>query len=114
MNVRMMTYGAVAALLLGATITACSSDGTTSDDFESTTSFGAGGSSFASTGSNMGTGPTGTTSGAGAGNVAPPELPPEEQEPEKTCEELDPTKNAVLYLSADDSNSMASPAFLGY
>lgn len=34
--------------------------------------------------------------------VAPPDKPP-------TCDELDSSKPAVLYLSADDSNSMGSP-----
>lgn len=52
----------------------------------------------------------GSTTGAGAG--APQPIPPREPEPEEVpaCEDLDPTKPLVLYLSADDSNSMASAA----
>lgn len=70
-----------------------------------------------------GSGPTGTTGsggdvsvGAGGGGLgegeddAPPPLPPEEEPEDVTCEDLDPTSPVVLYLSADDSNSMASPA----
>lgn len=58
---------------------------------------------------------TGTTTGmGGAGGGShedPPEQPPEDAGPdaEFTCEGLDPDQPVVLYLSADDSNSMASP-----
>ena len=36
--------------------------------------------------------------------------PPEEEEEVPACAELDDSKPLVLYLSADDSNSMGSPA----
>jgi Ca-activated chloride channel family protein len=91
-------------------------------------------------GSGTGPGASGTTSGAGPGSVSaagttgsgygeggdwggsgggsgddgdepPPSLPPPEEEPEEvTCDDLDATQPLVLYVSADDSNSMASPA----
>jgi Ca-activated chloride channel family protein len=51
--------------------------------------------------------------GSGGGSGEPPPPPPvhpEEEPEETTCDDLDPTRSLVLYLSADDSNSMASPA----
>jgi Ca-activated chloride channel family protein len=52
-------------------------------------------------GSGNGPGAGGSPPGADAG--APDAAPP-------ACETLDPAKDAIFYLSADDSNSMASPA----
>jgi Ca-activated chloride channel family protein len=56
---------------------------------------------------------TGTGSGSGAGDsvpAPPPPIAPPDPEEDPACEDLDPTAPVVLYLSADDSNSMASPA----
>jgi len=84
---------------------ACSVQTATSDDE---------GAGFAS---GSGAGAPGATSGAttvgGQGaagpNVAP--TPPLEEDPEDVaCNMLDDTKPLTLYVSADDSNSMASPA----
>ncbi|MBK9262841.1 MAG: VWA domain-containing protein [Polyangiaceae bacterium] len=54
--------------------------------------------------------------GSGAGEPPPPPPPPDgppdagADAGQVTCDELDQTKPVILYLSADDSNSMASPA----
>lgn len=83
---------------------------------------GGGGGAYGS-----GNGATGTTSGPGSPSVtagtsgsggpgdegwgeAPPPIPPQEEPEDVACEDLDPASPVVLYLSADDSNSMASPA----
>jgi Ca-activated chloride channel homolog len=73
-------------------------------------------------GSGVGPGPVGSATvgvGTGAGNAGEfpqPPPPPDTQNPdagadaaELSCTDLDPSKPVVLYLSADDSNSMASP-----
>ncbi len=56
---------------------------------------------------------TGSSSGSStSGGPAPPVAPPpsEPEDPETvTCDQLDDEQPLVLYLSADDSNSMASP-----
>lgn len=63
-----------------------------------------------SAGTGTGTG-NGTPTGGGAGLPGNNVLPPQEEEPEvPTCAELDDDEPLVLYLSADDSNSMGSPA----
>ena len=54
---------------------------------------------------------SGVGGAGGGGSVAPPTPPPIAPEPdagELTCEGLDPSTPLVLYISADDSNSMAS------
>jgi Ca-activated chloride channel family protein len=57
---------------------------------------------------------TGSSSGSSTSGGPPPPVAPPISDPDDpetvTCEELDETKPLVLYLSADDSNSMASPA----
>ncbi len=76
-----------------------------------------------------GSGTSGTTSGAGGGNSSfsatsgtgfgdtpaplPPAIPTQDAAPDAAflCDALDQTKPLVLYLSADDSNSMGSPAY---
>ncbi len=77
---------------------------------------GSGGSAMADGGSYAG-GSGGMASGTGGGQTGDSQRPPEgvdagEPEPDGgvSCSDLDPSKPAVLYLSADDSNSMASPA----
>lgn len=53
----------------------------------------------------------GGASGDGASApVPPPPISPPEEEPPSSCEGLDTTKPVEIYVSADDSNSMASPA----
>ncbi|NUO50995.1 MAG: VWA domain-containing protein [Polyangiaceae bacterium] len=53
----------------------------------------------------------GGTYGATTGGQPPPPAPVESQPSESpACAELDASKPLVLYLSSDDSNSMASPA----
>jgi Ca-activated chloride channel homolog len=65
---------------------------------------------------------TGGNAGSG-GEVPPPPPPPPNPDPngeldagadapQLLCDQLDKTKPVVLYLSADDSNSMASPAHI--
>jgi Ca-activated chloride channel family protein len=52
-------------------------------------------------------------SGPGVGGgapIAPSPRPPEDPE-DVDCADLDPTQSAVLYISADDSNSTGSPAW---
>lgn len=73
---------------------------------------GGGGYYGAGTGTGTGTGPGATGSGGGgAGLPTNNVLPPQEEDPEvPACAELDDSKPLVLYLSADDSNSMGSPA----
>lgn len=97
------------ALVASASSSGCSvslSDGTGGsgdfDDGPSTkASGGYGTTGHAATGSGAGYDPPAT---------APPPISPPEEETPATCAELDPTTPAALYLSADDSNSMASPA----
>jgi Ca-activated chloride channel family protein len=55
-----------------------------------------------------GTGGDGEPEGGPAPIAAPPEDEPDDTQP--ACSSLDAGKPLVLYLSADDSNSMASPA----
>jgi Ca-activated chloride channel family protein len=73
---------------------------------------GSSGSAKATTGAS-GYYATAATTGAGSGTsgsgTPDPVLPPPPPEP-TDCAELDPSQPVVLYLSADDSNSMASPA----
>ncbi|MBW2522940.1 MAG: VWA domain-containing protein [Deltaproteobacteria bacterium] len=65
--------------------------------------------------SGTGTGTGSATDGSGAGSAEEPILPPDGQDAgpdaEFTCEGLDPDTPVVLYLSADDSNSMGSPGW---
>lgn len=78
---------------------------------------GSGGASSPSgtaTGTGVGTGTstssgTGTSTGTGFG-VSPPMGEPPREPPRVTCEDLDDSVPLVLYLSPDDSNSVASPA----
>jgi Ca-activated chloride channel family protein len=104
----------------GAVSSACSS--ASGDVFGGTsgTSGGTGGGAHGSTGGWNGTvGSSGSGSFAGAGGsgavpgtppiaVAAPDAGPDAAA--ITCDMLDPAKPTVLYLSADDSNSMSSPA----
>lgn len=74
---------------------------------------GTGGTYTTGTGTGQGTGAYGM-GGAGDGEV--PIRPPDEgqdagPDAEFTCEGLDPDTPVVLYLSADDSNSMGSPGW---
>ncbi|MBW2454381.1 MAG: VWA domain-containing protein [Deltaproteobacteria bacterium] len=106
------TFVAVAAVSAGA-FAACSSD--SSEDVgawdgyggssSGTTSSTSGGTSTSSSSGSSGTG------GAGAGSPNPVAPPGQDAGPdaEFTCEGLDPNSPVVLYISADDSNSMASP-----
>ena len=71
----------------------------------------AGGSS-AGGGTSFGSAGGAGSSSQGVGNEAPPPnlpVPPKEKPVAIACETLDPTVAATFYLSADDSNSMASP-----
>lgn len=76
---------------------------------------GAAGSIAVGSGGGAGSGTYGAAGGAGssAGMPTPPLPPPPKEPPPEpaivTCEELDKEKAATFYLSADDSNSMASP-----
>lgn len=66
---------------------------------------GGGGSGYAD-------GPGATGTGAymgGPGPATPPPIAPPDDPAPATCAALDPEAPATLYLSADDSNSMASP-----
>lgn len=63
-------------------------------------SYGVGGSGYGPVGSSVTTG--------GNPMVAPPSRE-ERPEPTPACDQLDDSKPLVLYVSADDSNSMASP-----
>ena len=69
-------------------------------------------SSGGPSGSTSASGTVGTGTGSGGGSGEPPPPPPvNPPDPEDaTCADLDPTSPLVLYLSADDSNSLASPA----
>lgn len=96
--------GGLGAVTLGA----CSSDSDEGGGFGNPSDYsdGAGAGSW---GSGTGTGPGSSGAGAGGPDIPPPPpiAPPP---PEDTaCDDLDDSKPAVLYLSADDSNSMASP-----
>jgi Ca-activated chloride channel family protein len=105
---------AALAVSAGSLLTACGDDaalagGDGEGDLGGDAS-GAGGGWGASDGA-VGPGASGTT-GTGAGE-APPQTPApgdDEEEPPPACDALDETKPLVLYLSADDSNSLASPA----
>lgn len=108
-----MRHGWLTSLLAMAAVSAggfvaCSSEFNTDEG-----AFGTGDSSGEFPGSTSSGGPTGAGGGGmggpstGATSPLPP--PPEEQTPVE-CGELDQDTPLVLYLSADDSNSMGSPA----
>ncbi len=88
----------LAVCLAGA---ACSADLSTSEDDRG--GFTSGG------GANGPVGTTSATTGGGAGEVAPV-APPKEEPNAASCDLLDDSKPLTLFVSADDSNSMASPA----
>jgi Ca-activated chloride channel family protein len=82
---------ALTALLAGSLLAACGDD----------VAYGDGG------------GEEGYDDSSGSGAPAPIAPPPDDQDPDAgppACDSLDATQPVVLYLSADDSNSMASPA----
>lgn len=98
-------FAGALGLVFGVAAGACSSD-----NDEGLAEEGFGGSGTMTT--------SGTTSGTGtwgAGGGGEPQPPPNVAAPDAgpdtpiECAKLDPSKPLVLYLSADDSNSMASP-----
>ncbi len=100
----------------GGTFAACSSNMDEDGTFigygggtSSGTSSGTGGSSSSSTSTSSGYG--GSSQGAADPGDPNPVAPPPDAGPdaEFTCEGLDQNSPVVLYISADDSNSMASP-----
>jgi Ca-activated chloride channel family protein len=95
------------AAISGGSFAACSS----SEMGEEGDYTGYGGSSSGTTGSSTSSSGSGTSSGQGAGTPSNPIAPPLDAGPdaEFTCEGLDQNSPVVLYISADDSNSMASP-----
>ncbi len=98
----------VGAFALGAgSIVAC---GSSEDSGMGASEDGYGGSTGSSSGTGTGTSTTSSGQGEGAAPPAPPPIGPDPDAGEVTCEGLDPDSPLVLYISADDSNSMASPA----
>ncbi|WP_437326068.1 vWA domain-containing protein [Sorangium sp. So ce381] len=112
-------YAVSAVLLGGAGLAACSLDAGYSEDLgpgrgsSPEPPFVNGDGSVGSTGA--GTGSTGAGTGAGEvdGAQSEPPLAPSDEDAGAaqafTCEGLDSSQPVVLYLSADDSNSMSSP-----
>jgi Ca-activated chloride channel family protein len=103
-----LRLGALLCALGAITVGACSSDDSDGAGYDSPageTGSGPGGP----TSSNGAASGAASGAGAGPGIPDPPPIdkppPPEDAE----CDALDSSKPAVLYLSADDSNSMASP-----
>ncbi|MEM9877483.1 MAG: VWA domain-containing protein [Myxococcota bacterium] len=94
--------GLVGFAMLAAT--ACSFEGLSSDDAQPG-GYGAG-DAVGVGATTVGPGSTGSGTGSGGNTFAPPQ----DEDPPAACEALDPNQPTVLYLSADDSNSMASPA----
>ena len=100
------SFAAIAAVCAGGFV-ACS----TSLDGGSDAVFGADGSAGPGNGATVGAGGGGpgasTSSGGPPANPIPP--PPNQEETPVECAELDPSTPLLLYISADDSNSMGSP-----
>lgn len=123
-----LSGGSVALLVLGVVSGACSSSGDEGDPFyQSAAGVGGGGGSVGSGNSVGGGNFSGGVGGGGGfqggsmgagefGEPPPPPPPPPGSEDAGTdapftCEGLDSSKPLVLYLSADDSNSMGSPTY---
>jgi Ca-activated chloride channel homolog len=108
----------VALVLVGAVTGACSS--ASDDNYNGGFAGDAMSSGVGPSGPSGTTGPGGFSTGAGGSSIGqdepiePPPLPRTGEDAGTdagfVCEGLDQTKPVVLYLSADDSNSMASPA----
>ena len=116
MGRRRLWLAAAVGLCAGAAIGACSSDEDMGEDGFGTGDTGSGaGSPNGATGPSSSTGyPTSGAGGGGAEYGDPPLIPgpPDDAGPDAAtaCADLDPSKPLVLYVSADDSNSMSSPA----
>ena len=91
---------------------ASSGDGNQSGTGGTSSGYGGSGGGYAGTGGAS----SGSAGTAGASSTEPENRPPEgadagaDANEEVSCSDLDPSTPEVLYLSADDSNSMASPA----
>ncbi len=96
--------------VVGTTLLACGDDaaqlGSGAGDFGGASSGGNGSGGWSSGGSY---GYGGGSFGGNDGGPPPPSPIPAPPEPPMGCEGLDPSAPLVLYVSADDSNSMASP-----
>jgi Ca-activated chloride channel family protein len=103
-----LRLGALLGALGAVTLGACSSDDAGGDGGYDLPGEDAGSGSGGPSGSS-GTGPGSGAGGGGNPYIPDPDPidapPPEDAE----CDALDSSKPAILYLSADDSNSMASP-----
>ena len=96
---------ALVAVAAGTVVACSASEGT--GDFGSPEN-GGDNSSVGTGGPSGAGGGAGTGSGTGPGGPNPLPPPPDEENPVE-CAELDSSSPLVLYLSADDSNSMGSP-----